>query len=206
MGPEDAALRAEWARVYRASLRPNKPGTVPKNAQRELGSCVQSCTYRPAPTETKFQQDFSTWTNGLSVQDSIDLYKAQTGKTLTEAEVEILFTDADKAKEKLMADKDLHTVYRSILNNNAPTTKADAIKASYTQPTFLGSRFLGNWYHDPWKNSKYISPSGHLESVFDEGGNLVSSNDYKGTFNFFGPDQKAAHKAADVDPFNEWGN
>lgn len=206
MSPEDAAMRAEWARVYKASLQSTNPPTAPASGQRDIGSSVQFCPVPPAPTETKFQQDFKAWTNGLTVQESIELYKEQTGKTLTEAEVETLFTDADKAKAMLMADKELHTVYRSILNNNAPATQVEAVKAGYTQPTLLGSKFLANWYHDPWNNAKYVSPSGHLEAVFDADGNLVSSNDYKGTFNFFGPDQKSSHVAADVDPYNHWGN
>lgn len=34
----------------------------------------------------------------------------------------------------------------------------------------------------------------------------MNSNSVKGTFNFFGPDQAGAHKAADVDPYFKWGN
>ena len=206
MSPEDAALRADWVQAYNASLPPPKAPTPLGNAPREMGSSIQQCPLPPPPPETEFQKNFKKWTNGLTVQESIDLYHVQTGKTLTEEEVKTLFDDPTKAKEMLEADKDLHSVYRDILNSHAPATEKDAIAAGYTQPTFLGSEFLGRWYHDPWVNSKYVDPTGHLESVFDGDGNLVSSNDYKGTFNFFPPDQAGDHKLADVDPYRKWGN
>ncbi len=138
---------------------------------------------------------------GMSVEDSISLYKSQTGEALTTDQVEKMFTDPAYAKEQLMANKNLHTVYRSILNSNAPQTAAAAATAGYQKLGFWKSIF-----HNPIVNSKWVGPSGHMEGVYNSKGNIVNSNSVRGTFNFFGPDQAGAHKAADVDPYFKWGN
>ncbi|MBL4868563.1 MAG: hypothetical protein JKY67_19535 [Pseudomonadales bacterium] len=138
---------------------------------------------------------------GMSVEDSISLYKSQTGEVLTVDQVEKMFTNSSYAKEQLMANKNLHTVYRNILNSNAPQTAAAAATAGYQKLGFWKSIF-----HNPIVNSKWVGPSGHMEGVYNSKGNIVNSNSVRGTFNFFGPSQAGAHKAADVDPYFKWGN
>lgn len=188
-------------------LTPGMPGAKPQNP-----GDMQAPTLLARNFSTGFQTKQASFADkfkaitGMTVEESIALYKADTGKDLDPATVETLFTDSAKAKQLLMADKDLHTAYRSILNSNVPATKEAAKAAGYTQPTLLGSKFLANWYHDPWNNEKWVSPDGHLEGVYDANGNLVNTLEYKGTFNFFGPDKTGDHKAADVDPYYEWGN
>lgn len=156
--------------------------------------------------ETEFGKSFEQRT-GMKLSESIAQYEADTGKTLDPATVETLFTDPAGAKQLLMDDETLHRNYRDILNTNIPATEQDARNQGYTEPTFLGSTYLGAWFHDPGNNVKLVSPDGHREAVFNRNtGALDNSLDYKGTFNFFGPDQKGNHKAADVDPYNKWGN
>jgi uncharacterized Zn-binding protein involved in type VI secretion len=188
-------------------LTPGTPGAKPSNPGDMEKPQLQARQQAPAAQTRKatFADRFKAIT-GMTVEESIALYKADTGKDLDPATVETLFTDADKSKELLMADKDLHTAYRSILNSNVPATKEEAKKAGYTQPSLLGSKFLANWYHDPWNNEKWVSPDGHVEGVYDGNGNLVNTLEYKGTFNFFGPDKTSEHKKTDVDPYRKWGN
>jgi hypothetical protein len=102
-----------------------------------------------------------------------------------------------------MGDEQLHRNYRSILNTNVPATRAQAVSPEFG---FVKQSFWANLFHNPFQNTKYLSPDGHMEAVFDRKGNLVRSDDYKGTFNFYSPSQAADHKAADVDPFFKWGN
>jgi hypothetical protein len=101
-----------------------------------------------------------------------------------------------------MASENLHKVYRGILNSNVPQTSAGAQEAGFTKLGFFKSLF-----HNPISNSKWVGPSGHLEGVYSRrSGTIDVSNSYGGTFNFFGPDNASAHKAADVDPYLKWGN
>lgn len=146
-----------------------------------------------------FDEHFKQVT-GVSVEDSIALYKAQTGEDLTSENVKKLFSDPEYAKKQLMADENLHKVYRSILNSNVPQTKDKAKELGFKKMSFIGS-----WYHNPWKNTKWVGPKGHLEVVYDGKGNVVSDKKYLGTFNFFGPGN-GGHWPADVDPYDKWGN
>jgi uncharacterized Zn-binding protein involved in type VI secretion len=162
----------------------------------------------PKPEDVSaFGKSFEQKT-GMKLSDSLKAYKADTGKDLDPKTVETLFTDSEKAKKLLMEDKSLHTRYRDILNSNAPATEEEAKKQGYKKLSTLKS-----WYHNPWynkwQNSKYVSADGHREAVFDDRGVLVNSNDYKGTFNFFGPKgltDSGDHINADVDPYKKWGN
>lgn len=66
---------------------------------------------------------------------------------------------------------------------------------------------LGNVVTDYSRNTKWVGPYGHLEAVYNGQGNLVSSADYMGTFNFFpGPKGFMAHRDADIVPYKKWGN
>lgn len=123
----------------------------------------------------------------------------------TPDQVHKLFTDPIYAKSQLLGDKQLHQVFRDILNTNIPATQADAIKAGLVQLPWYQSIYHNPWYN-PWEDSKFIAPDGHLEAVYDRNENPVTGNDYKGTFNFYAPSQFWDHKGADVDPYNKWGN
>jgi hypothetical protein len=193
-------------------LFPNQHGIIPslKYPEGVVTPIIQSqspVTYvvdKVPVASQEFQKKFKKVT-GMSIDDSILLYEAQTGDSLTTKEVETLFTDPDAAKKMLMNNEMLHKEYRSILNNNGPQTIADAKKRGFKKLPVHKSVFHSPWYK-PWKNSKWVGPDGHLETVFDPEGNLVTSTKYLGTFNFFGPDQASAHKKADVDPYFKWGN
>ena len=100
-----------------------------------------------------------------------------------------------------MASENLHKVYRDILNTNVPQTAIAAANANYKELGFWKSIF-----HNPIVNSKWVGPYGHMEGVYGPNDQIVTTDTVKGTFNFFGPDQAAAHKAADVDPYFKWGN
>lgn len=155
-------------------------------------------------TRTDFGKRFKTITD-MELSDAIDLYEADTGKRLDPETVKTLFTDADKAKELLMKDKDIHTKFRDILNTNIPSTEEEAKKAGFKKMPMHKSVFHSPWYKF-WQNSKYVSADGHREVVFDPNGKRVDTRKYLGTFNFFGPDQASNHKKADVDPYFKWGN
>ncbi len=151
--------------------------------------------------ETEFGKSFQQRV-GAKLSETIAQYEADTGKTLKPETVETLFTDHVKAKELLMNDKSLHTTYRDILNQNIPATAEAAKKAGYDKLSMVKSAF-----HAPWKNSKWVSADGHREAVYNYwNGKLDTSQDYKGTFNFFHPDNYDGHKAADVEPYFKWGN
>ncbi len=143
---------------------------------------------------------------GMSVEDSISLYKSQTGETLAVDQVQKMFTDPAYAKEMLLANENLHKIYRNdILNSNAPQSIADAKARGFVQLPVYKSVFHNPWYN-PWRNSKWVGPSGHMEVVFSGKGSVVSDIQYMGTFNFFGPDQASAHWVADVEPYQKRGN
>lgn len=154
--------------------------------------------------DTEFGNRFKSITD-MELSDAIDLYEVDTGRTLDPDTVETLFTDADGARELLMNDKDLHTKFRDILNTDIPATEDEAKARGFEKMPVHKSVFHSPWYK-PWENSKYVGQDGHLEVVFDPDGRRVDSRKFKGTFNFFGPDQASAHKKADVDPYFEWGN
>ncbi len=133
---------------------------------------------------------------GMSVEDSIAIYKRRTGQTLTVNEVARLFSDPDYAHKRMWASKYLHSVYRSILNSNVPRTAREAEAAGY-----IRYPWEKNIFHNPIMNVKWVGPSGHMEGVYNGNGNLVTGNTFKGTFNFFPPDQTSAHYGADVSPY-----
>ncbi|WAC21842.1 hypothetical protein OVA24_10650 [Luteolibacter sp. SL250] len=205
MAPEDAALRKEWADQYKKSLPPaDNPAPPPQ--QRDMGASQEICPLPPTPEKSEFDKKFEAATGGMTVDESIDLYKKQTGKDLTREQVEAMFTDSDSAKALLEADKDLHTTYRDILNTNIPASKEDAEAQGFKKLPWHQSIFHQDYYNPFGSNEKYVSADGHREVVFDSNGEVVSDRSNLGTFNFFGPDKAGDHKAADVDPYMKWGN
>lgn len=146
---------------------------------------------------------------GLSMQQAMDLYKSNAGEDISPQTIETLFSDSAQAKQLLMNDKKMHTQFRDILNSNIPATEQAAIDAGYKKLPWYKSMFHSPDYGlNPLKdrNAKYVSADGHMEAVYNPQGGLVSDNEYKGTFNFFGPDQAGAHWEADVEPYQKWGN
>lgn len=100
----------------------------------------------------------------------------------------------------------MHSVegFRGILNQNAPRTMSSGVDG-WTKLPWYKSVFHNPWYN-PFRNAKYVGPGGHMEGVYDAKGNWVSDPKFIATFNFFGPDKTSAHIAADVSPYNKWGN
>lgn len=202
---KDADLRKEWADKYKQELATLKKPTPPMQ-EREMGSSVEVCPMPPAPAKTEFDKKFEKATGGMTVDESTALYKKQTGKDLSREQVEVMFTDSDKAKTMLKADKDLHTSYRDILNTNIPASKSDAEKQGFIKLPWQKSIFHQDYFNPFGSNEKYVSADGHREVVFDSNGDVISDRSNIGTFNFFGPDKAGDHKAADVDPYVKWGN
>ena len=62
--------------------------------------------------------------------------------------------------------------------------------------------------HDAPGNSKYVSPDGHFEAVYDENGRLVTSDQNRGTFNYYSPNEWGGvpHVIVDVIPYWVFGN
>jgi len=205
MAPEDAALRKEWAGEYNQALAEQKK-PAPPSQERDMGSSEEVCPLPPPPEKTEFDEKFEKATGGMTVDESIALYKKQTGKDLTRDQVEAMFTDSDSAKAMLNADKDLHTTYRDILNTNIPASKADAEEQGFEKLPWHKSIFHQDYLNPFGSNEKYVSADGHREVVFDSNGDIVSDRSNLGTFNFFGPDKTGDHTAADVDPYLKWGN
>ena len=161
-----------------------------------------------------FEENFKLLV-GLSVQESIQKYHQvcqllkSACKPLTKTMVTDLFRDAESSNKLLMADKNLHWIYRvDILNSNTAKTIPEAKQRCFK---LLG--FFKSMFHSPWygfkigsRNSKYVDLSGHMESVFDPSGKVVIDIKLLGTFNFFGPDEAGAHWDADVEPYKEYDN
>lgn len=150
-------------------------------------------------------ENFSKWTGGLSVKDAQDAYKKRTGKTISREDMQTLFTDPKKAKAILMEDKEIHTVFRDMLNNNLPNSPKEALESGQWKElrkfdSTLHSSFIRG-------NRKFITKDGYREAVFAPDGTFDRSDEFKGTFNFFDPTEyPVSHIMADVDPYAEFGN
>ncbi len=67
------------------------------------------------------------------------------------------------------------------------------------------SRFH-NMGENGFGNTKWISPGGHMEVVFDLNGNVVTDALNVGTYNFVSPSNILGHYIFDVEPYEQWGN
>jgi hypothetical protein len=56
------------------------------------------------------------------------------------------------------------------------------------------------------ENSKFVSPNGKCEAVYDKYGNPVSDDQNLGTYNFAAPSNPIGHFLLDVLPYWAWGN
>ena len=162
-----------------------------------------------------FDRDFKALV-GLTVKQSIQKYhsicKLLNGKpckTLTEAMVVDLFRNAKSSQKLLLADPNLHHIYRiDVLNTNTAKSIPEAKKRCFKLLGFFKSMFHSPWYgfKPGSRNAKYVDLSGHMESVFDPNGKVVTDISLMGTFNFFGPSHAGAHWDADVVPYQEYDN
>jgi hypothetical protein len=163
-------------------------------------------TFFPEAVKVAYsEENFMKWTGGLSIAESQALYKSETGKDLSAKTIKTLFTDPEKAREILVNDKDIHTIYRDILNHNHPTTLAELegnpewTELSTGKAVFHASLTRGN--------RKFVSSDGYREVIIAPDGSVDKRNEFKGTFNFFSPnDYPGSHITADVDPYVKHGN
>ncbi len=142
-------------------------------------------------------------TGGLNPDNVVKEYNKKTGEKLDNKTLLLLFRDADKSKEKLMENVNLHKTLSYKLNEIGPNTLKDAEKSGWIKMSYFK-----NWYHNANKNVKFVSPDGHRERVFDKkSGNPETDVLYMATFNFFDPNtDSSGHWKADVDPYDKWGN
>ena len=179
-----------------------------KNCVERVNKHFQSCKQymlKPlhlAVADGTFERDFKTLV-GMSVDTSIVKYKflckELTGskcKPLTKDMVVDLFRNAESSKKILMKNPNIHWIYRiDVLNSNTAKTPEEARQRCFKKISKHKSVFHG------LRNSKWVDLSGHMESIFTPEGKVVVDIKTMGTFNFFGPDMAAEHKAADVDPY-----
>ena len=120
----------------------------------------------------------------------------------------MLFTDPDYAHHMLMNSKDLHTIYRSILNSNVPN-KLQEITENWemTGITFQQLPWYQSIFHFPILNTKWVSTDGgHLGGVYDRYGDILGSSILDVTFNIYGPSDVYGYIKADILPYLKWGN
>ena len=111
-------------------------------------------------------------------------------------------------------DNIVHPIAEGILNHwnrnnglndpsNLPQSPSDAEK-EYWKKLPLSKSVYHN--RNGAANSKYVSPDGHREAVFDHNGRLVTDSYNMGTYNFYGPDNNIGHIIYDVIPYLLLGN
>lgn len=89
--------------------------------------------------------------------------------------------------------------------NDPPPTEQQAIDQGWTKlPDYQSV------YHQIGKgnetNSKYVSPDGKMEGVYDKEGRLVTDPVNAGTYNFEPPTNSSGHTKLDVLPYYILGN
>ncbi len=181
---------------------------VYQNVAAKVTSLIGSATRHFVPEDVKVtfsDENFSKWTGGLSVEDSQNIYETVTGKTISKDDIKALFTDPNKAKAILMKDKEIHTVFRGILNTNTPSSPEEALDSGQWQELTKGEAV----FHASLTrgNRKFVSIDGYREVIFTPDGTIDQSNEFMGTFNFFHPTEyPLSHILTDVDPYAEYGN
>jgi hypothetical protein len=102
-------------------------------------------------------------------------------------------------------ERDVH--YRRNDNQDVPETEQEAVDKKWKKMKDSQSVFHrhgeGNEGH-----SKYVSPDGFEEAVYDKEGKLVTSDENRGTFNHRSPYEGwgIPHVVEDVWPYVKWGN
>ena len=149
------------------------------------------------PADPELEAIVGRATDGMTVAEVQSAYLQKTGRTLSQETLKTLFTDPYAARKMLMEDSTLNVELRDILNRNVPAKESDIDMTKWRKLTKTESSF-----HDPANKVKYVSePGGHLEAIFNKDGSLDTTSIYRGTFNYFGPDNGNGHNLADVDPF-----
>jgi hypothetical protein len=91
-----------------------------------------------------------------------------------------------------------------------PSSIEEAEKLWWKQPKLFWSASLASKYHQDknieWIELKYVSIDWHKEIIFTQNSQIISSDEYMGTYNFFSPSKKVMHTLYDVQPYNEWWN
>lgn len=206
----DLAKKLEECKTLYFAYRRKRCAKKAKNdAQRRKG--CERFKLKPlylAIKEGTFEEDFKALV-GMSVERSVQRYNFicpkltnSKCKTLTSEMVIDLFRDSESSNKILMADPNIHWIYRvDVLNSGTAKTVADAESRCFTLMSKPESVFHGIL------NSKYVDQSGHMESIFTPDGKVVVNIAEMGTFNFFGKangewnGMSGAHTAADVIPY-----
>ena len=91
------------------------------------------------------------------------------------------------------------------LNDPAKLPKSPAEAARLKWKKLPASKSVYHNRHGK-TNSKYISPDGHQEAVYDSCGNLVTDSYNMGTYNIYAPDNSIGHLIYDMLPYYLFGN
>ena len=84
--------------------------------------------------------------------------------------------------------------------NYAPGTEQEAIQKKWVKCSTGESLLHKIGGPDAWQNSKYVSPSGHGEAVYNKG-QLVRSGINRGTYNIYPKERAAKHFVFDMVPW-----
>ena len=88
--------------------------------------------------------------------------------------------------------------------NELPRSPEEAIAKGYTKATYFENRYHVN--NGMWSNEKYINRVTGQEVIFDRYGNIVTSPENIGTFNYGTDPNSKEHFYYDVLPYWIWGN
>ena len=133
-----------------------------------------------------------------------------------------LFLDPDGRQDAMYTyGVYMSNYYRNSMNTSVPATlnQAKATKGwrqlSWAQSAFhqkipayqIYLQHLLNPLYDPGQeNTKWVDESGHKEAVYDQDGNLVTSQENGGTYNYAPPEDGQRHSEIDVIPYLLYGN
>ncbi|SNS92569.1 MULTISPECIES: type VI secretion system Vgr family protein [unclassified Azospirillum] len=107
---------------------------------------VNSSEINLGEASPEFKDKFKERT-GMSLEESIEIYKEKTSKNLDPAVVEMLFTSEDFAEKLTTNNETIHKEYRYILNMNAPKSEKEAIERG-----FIKMKDYESIYHSPVRN------------------------------------------------------
>lgn len=173
---------------------------IAKAEQEDLAAQSEADMLAPvaAPADPEFAAKLAKATGGMTVAEVQQGYFDKTGRNLSEKTLKTLFTDPYAARTMTMKDPTLNNELRDVLNSRVPKNVSEIDPEKWTLLSETESSF-----HDPKNKFKYVSKDGaHMEAVFDRAtGELDTTSMYKGTFNYFGKDEKVGHTLADIDPW-----
>jgi len=102
----------------------------------------------------------------------------------------------------------VHYDVRKAWNTDLPQSPDEALAAGWRGPDNGGPSAACHQYTSPSKtNTKYVSPDGHREVIFDYKGNMVTNPLDIGTYNLCPSEQSyLGHFAVDILPWIVFGN